>query len=171
MVLNFQMSDAQITSHIQLTRFFEKLVSWLGLSENAGPVLAVMFLERYEKNEKLSAEEICVRTGYSRANTGLIISQLEALGIILGQRDYSQKGRGRRRVLYTLSKETPDLIDLGVKRLIDSLETMVKDVKNVQKIYEGGKKNTITKMLKSIQKEIENRINKLRDSPIFHFVF
>ena len=79
-----------------LTRLFEKVAKWIGLSTNAGPVLASLFVESYSTGNRLSSDEICKGTGYSRANAGLIISQLEALGVIEGQRDYDQTGRGRK---------------------------------------------------------------------------
>ncbi|MFW9807247.1 MAG: hypothetical protein ACFFFK_11015, partial [Candidatus Thorarchaeota archaeon] len=77
-----------------ITRLFEKVAKWIGLSANAGPVLAALFMESYETGNRMSSDDICHSTGYSRANAGLIISQLEALGVIEGRRDYDQTGRG-----------------------------------------------------------------------------
>ena len=107
-----------------MTRLFEKVAKWIGLSTNAGPVLAALFVESYSTGNRMSSDEICKATGYSRANAGLIISQLEALGVIEGQRDYDQTGRGRKRVLYAIDGDFSEIFNLGVKSLMDRLQAM-----------------------------------------------
>lgn len=117
---------------VQVVRLFEKVATWVGLSSNAGPVLAALFLEKYRTGGRLSPEEICDLAGYSRANAGLIISQLEALGIVDGQRDYDQTGRGRKRILYTIQGEFSDVFALGLLAIQDRLETILKDISNLE---------------------------------------
>ena len=49
-----------------ITRLFEKVAKWIGLSTNAGPVLAALFMESYETGNRMSSDDICRATGYSR---------------------------------------------------------------------------------------------------------
>ena len=116
-----------------ITRLFEKVAKWIGLSTNAGPVLASLFMESYETGNRMSSDDICKTTGYSRANAGLIISQLEALGVIEGRRDYDQTGRGRKRVLYAIDGDFGEIFNLGVMSLLDRLGAMMKDIQSIQK--------------------------------------
>ncbi|TFF93301.1 hypothetical protein EU546_06395 [Candidatus Thorarchaeota archaeon] len=135
----------------QMVRLFEKVATWVGLSSNAGPVLSALFLEKYRTGGRLSSEEICESTGYSRANAGLIISQLEALGIVDGQRDYDQTGRGRKRVLYTIRGEFSDVFALGVLAIQDRLETILRDISNIEDLVgkEDGPISTLIDDMKA----------------------
>lgn len=143
-----------------ITRLFEKVSKWIGLSSNAGPVLAALFMKRYETGNRMSSDDICKATGYSRANAGLIISQLEALRIIEGQRDYDQTGRGRKRVLYEINGNFDDIFNLGVMSLIDRLGTMMKDIATIEKIR-NGREDSLEPMLNDIKKVIQARIDSL----------
>lgn len=139
-----------------ITRLFEKVARWIGLSPNAGPVLAAFFLEQYNSGEKLSSDDICRITGYSRANAGLIISQLEALGVIDGQRDYDQTGRGRKRVLYTINGSFTDIFELGVVSIQDRLNGIVRDLDSIESLDSGFKKS-FAQLLKEIRNAVEHR--------------
>jgi DNA-binding transcriptional regulator GbsR (MarR family) len=145
------------------TRLFEKVARWIGLSPNAGPVLAALFIEHYESGERLSSDDICQITGYSRANAGLIVSQLEALGVIDGQRDYDQTGRGRKRVLYTVNGTFADIFELGVISIQDRLNGMLKDLDTINNI-DAGPKGSFAQLLKEVRKAVENRKEALRKS-------
>jgi len=143
------------------TRLFEKVAKWIGLSPNAGPVLAALFIEHYESGERLSSDDICQITGYSRANAGLIVSQLEALGVIDGQRDYDQTGRGRKRVLYTVNGTFADIFELGVISIQDRLNGMLKDLDTIDNI-DAGPKGSFAQLMKEVRKSVENRKEALR---------
>jgi DNA-binding transcriptional regulator GbsR (MarR family) len=143
-----------------ITRLFEKVAKWIGLSSNAGPVLAALFIESYETGNRMSSDDICKATGYSRANAGLIISQLEALRIIEGNRDYDQTGRGRKRVLYTIKGDFRDIFNLGVMSLMDRLGTMMKDIQSIDDLR-SGRKDALGPMLKDMKKVIQERIDSL----------
>ncbi|MFW9793614.1 MAG: hypothetical protein ACFFEE_04895 [Candidatus Thorarchaeota archaeon] len=147
-----------------ITRLFEKVAKWIGLSTNAGPVLAALFMEKYSTGNRMSSDEICTVTGYSRANAGLIISQLEALGVIEGQRDYDQTGRGRKRVLYSIDGEFSDVFNLGVMSLMDRLAAMIKDIATIEKIM-NGHQDGIAPMLEDIKKVLTDRIDELEIAP------
>ena len=88
------MSNLDLRAHNPLIRFFEKQAEWIGLSKNAGPVLAALYTAKYETGERVSLEDLADSTSYSRSNVSLILTQLEALGIAIGEIDYSQTGRG-----------------------------------------------------------------------------
>jgi len=138
-----------------ILRLFERIAKWIGLSPNAGPVLAALFIENYNSGERMSSDDICHMTGYSRANAGLIISQLEALGVIDGQRDYDQTGRGRKRVLYTINGTFSSIFDLGIISIQDRLDAMIKDLNAIDSIdsYPNG---SVARLLKEIRKSISN---------------
>jgi DNA-binding transcriptional regulator GbsR (MarR family) len=143
------------------TSLFEKVAKWIGLSPNAGPVLAALFIEHYETGERLSSDDICDVTGYSRANAGLIVSQLEALGVIDGQRDYDQTGRGRKRVLYAVNGTFSDIFELGVISIQDRLNGMLKDLQRIENI-DAGPKGSFAQLMKEVRKSVENRQEELR---------
>ena len=152
MVLN-RMGDYSGILKGPLTRLFEKLARWVGLSGNAGPVLAALFIEKYMNDGQLSSEDICSMTGYSRANAGLIISQLEGLGVIEGQRDYDQTGRGRKRVLYRIRGNFSDVFALGLRTMQDRLDSMSEDVDYITGIEDPQ----LGKMLKDMRKVIRSK--------------
>lgn len=143
-----------------ITRLFEKVAKWIGLSSNAGPVLAALFIESYETGNRMSSDDICKATGYSRANAGLIISQLEALGVVEGQRDYDQTGRGRKRVLYSIDGDFGDIFNLGVMSLMDRLGAMMKDIQSIEDLR-SGREDALQPMLKDIKKVIQTRLDSL----------
>ncbi|MFX1605930.1 MAG: hypothetical protein ACFFDD_08470 [Promethearchaeota archaeon] len=143
-----------------ITRLFEKVARWIGLSTNAGPVLAALFMESYETGNRMSSDDICKATGYSRANAGLIISQLEALGVIQGQRDYDQTGRGRKRVLYAIDGGFGEIFNLGVMSLLDRLGAMMKDIQSIEDLR-SGREDALKPMLRDIKKVIQARIDSL----------
>ena len=144
-----------------LTRLFEKVARWIGLSPNAGPVLAAFFLEQHDSGEKLSSDDICKMTGYSRANAGLIVSQLEALGVIDGQRDYDQTGRGRKRVLYTINGSFADIFELGVIGIHDRLNGIIRDLDTIENL-DSSFKDSFGQLLKEIRKAVENQREELQ---------
>jgi DNA-binding transcriptional regulator GbsR (MarR family) len=136
-----------------IVRLFEKQVEWLGLSRNAGPILAAIFISNYRDGRKLNAEQIAEATSYSRSNVGLIISQLEALGIIYGEIDFSQTGRGRRRILYSVEKGS-SLASLAIRKTADRLEESIREIDNLLVLFNSDVPE-MTKMLKKFKKEAE----------------
>jgi DNA-binding transcriptional regulator GbsR (MarR family) len=144
----------------QLVRFFERFAKWIGLSENTGPVVAVLFKENFEGKNRLSADEIRRRTNYSRANTGLILTQLELMGIVDGQKDYGQKGRGRRRVLYSITKSTEELLNLGISRMDDGLNEMLSNLTALKSDFTSS--SSATKMLKAIERDVKKTSKKIQ---------
>jgi DNA-binding transcriptional regulator GbsR (MarR family) len=143
-----------------ITRLFEKVAKWIGLSVNAGPVLAALFMESYDTGNRMCSDDICKTTGYSRANAGLIISQLEALGVVEGRRDYDQTGRGRKRVLYAIDGTFGDIFNLGVMSLLDRLGAMMKDIQSIDDLR-NDREDSLVPMLNDIKNVIQARIESL----------
>jgi DNA-binding transcriptional regulator GbsR (MarR family) len=143
-----------------ITRLFEKVAKWIGLSVNAGPVLAALFMESYDTGNRMCSDDICKATGYSRANAGLIISQLEALGVVEGRRDYDQTGRGRKRVLYAIDGTFGDIFNLGVMSLLDRLGAMMKDIQSIDDLR-NDREDSLVPMLNDIRNIIQARIESL----------
>ncbi len=156
-MLNRMGEDSKILRG-SIARLFEKIAKWIGLSSNAGPILAALFIEKYKTGNRLSSEDLCRATGYSRANAGLIISQLEGLGVIEGQRDYSQTGRGRKRLLYTIHGGFADIFQLGILSIHDRLESMMSDITHI----EGTEDPRFSQMLKDMRNVIDLKRSELQ---------
>ncbi len=150
-----------------IVRLFAKLSEWAGLSDNVAPAAASLFLERYGDENPLGSEDICDVTGYSRANAGLIISQLEALGVISGKRDYQQTGRGRKRLLYKADMGIEGFFGLGVERIIDQLQSMLDDVDAVEDEF-GEKDKRLLEMMRDLRNAIEKNLAILKGLPAVH---
>lgn len=147
-----------------LVRLFEKLSKWVGLSESCAPALATLYAERYRTNGTLCSGAICEATGYSRANAGLVISQLEALGIVTGQRDLTQTGRGRKRVLYNVTSGLDQFFAMGLKSVAFRMQAMLKDVGVLEEQYNGGDMR-ILDMLGDLRSQIEINLKALQGLP------
>ncbi|TXT55953.1 MAG: hypothetical protein BAJATHORv1_30336 [Candidatus Thorarchaeota archaeon] len=143
-----------------LAEFFEGIVSWLGLSEGAAAVLSEMYLEKYSSNEFLGTEEIAERTGYSRTNVNLIVTQLEKLGIIRSERDLSKTGRGRKRMIYTVVKDIESLVHIGKEYAKEQLQFLSGIIDS---ILAEEVENTISDALTKTKKEIKKIVNRLEN--------
>jgi len=146
------MMESSLRAYSRLVRFFEKQIEWLGLARNAGPVLAVLYLTKYKTDTRMSAEEISESTSYSRSSVGLILSQLEALGLVFGEADYTQTGRGRRRTLYAIEESGSSLAALIVKKTVDRLQESIHEIESLEKLYEADAP-FVAQMLDDFKKE------------------
>ncbi len=151
----------------RLVILFERLCSWVGIPQYTAPVLAAFYLNNYtsDKPHTLSSDEVCRMTGYSRANTALIIAQLEAMGVVAGQRDYTQTGRGRKRVLYTVEKSVNEFFQLGLRALYDRLEGILKNVDSIQQTIEPENK-AADRMLSDIRSAIIETLTSIRNTSV-----
>ncbi len=154
------MSDFSLSDYSHLVRFFEKLVEWLGIPRNAGPILTALYVSKYKRDEKMSADDLVETTRYSRSNIGLIVSQLEAIGLIISEVDYGQTGRGRRRILYTVDEKVNSLISMIVKKTMSMLEEISEDIDTLQGLYSDAEPY-IVKMLKAFKEETEQSLASL----------
>lgn len=144
--------EPSLKAYSRLVRYFEKQVEWLGLARNAGPVLAVLYLAKYKTDSKMSAEEISESTSYSSSSVGLILLQLEVLGLAFGEADYTQTERGRRRTLYTIEESGSSLASLMVKKTVDRLQESIHEIESLEKLY-GADAPFVTQMLDDFKKE------------------
>ncbi len=158
------MSERIDRQNMELVRLYEKVALWTGLSENTGPILAELLDDRYGPDEWLSADELGKRAGYSRAHTGLILSQLDALEVIESRRDYTQSKRGRRRLLYGLKGGIERLLGLGIKRMLDRLEGIVSEIAALRESGQFNRTPT-DKALKDLAEELLHQIESFRSLP------
>ncbi len=159
-----KVTTSRVVDMLPLVHFFEKLVEWLGLSRNSGSLLAVLYAERYATGERLSLEELAEATSYSRSNVTLILSQLEAAGIVEGETDLNQTGRGRRRILYRIRKEIPSPVFLMIRTMEDRLHDSLDDLDVIKKtLSEDGP--SIRRMLDDFGREIRSAIELLSRPP------
>ncbi|MHA1247724.1 MAG: hypothetical protein ACTSPE_10385 [Candidatus Thorarchaeota archaeon] len=147
-----------------VVRLFEKLAKWLALSENAAPALAALFLEKYSTGRRLSSEEISQRTGYSRASTGMIVSQLLVSGIITGERDPSQVGRGRKRILYGIDGDVSRLFRTGMIRMLEQLKSIRREILELLQVHEN--KETVGQLLNDLRENVDESIECLASLPM-----
>jgi len=155
------MPGFNLNGYNQILHLFEKQVEWLGLSRNAGPILAAIYISKYRDGRKLNAEQIAKATNYSRSNVGLILSQLESLGLIYGDMDLSQTGRGRRRILYSVEKGS-SLASLSIKKTIDRLEESMREIDTLIALLNTDSPEMI-KMLNKFKNEAETAITSLSE--------
>lgn len=144
---------------------FEKLASWLSLSENAAPALAALLYEKYTTGRSLSAREISERTGYSRASVGTIMTELVNSGIVVGHRDATQEGRGRRRILYELDGDVSNLFLAGIRRMLQRLQVIRKDI--VELHDTAGDEAPVKNLLKDLQCRVDDSIDCLSHIEMF----
>ncbi|MFW9803017.1 MAG: hypothetical protein ACFFFC_10210 [Candidatus Thorarchaeota archaeon] len=156
------MLDLNSPSNRDLVHFFEKHSEWLGLGRYAGLALAALAINEFENNDMLGADEIAEYTGYSRSNIGLILSQLESLGVITWQSDPSQRGRGRKRHLYRLSKGANSIMRIGLKKVVDRLKDEIKVLQMLMETY-GNDMPHIKHMLKDMKEDAEEALTCVTD--------
>jgi DNA-binding transcriptional regulator GbsR (MarR family) len=158
------MASSNVGQMIPLVRFFEKIVDWLGLSRNAGSLLAVLYSEKYRGDEMLSLEELADATSYSRSNVTLILSQLEALGIVEGETDLNQTGRGRRRILYRIQEALPSPFFLMLRTMDDRLRDSLGDIESLRQTL-GPESAHLDRMLNDFAEAAQDAIDSIAESP------
>ena len=147
---------------------FEKLAEWVGLSDNAAPVLQVLCLEKYGQDRTLSSDEICEATRYSRSNTSLLLSQLEDIGLVKSQRDFSQTGRGRKKFRYSLSSDAEGIFAIGFKKVLDccrSLSTMINLIER-----NNDTTSEISNIISDLKGVIQKNKSKLESLPALQLI-
>ncbi|MFX1261987.1 MAG: hypothetical protein ACFFAZ_07870 [Promethearchaeota archaeon] len=152
------MLDLNSPSNRDLVHFFEKHSEWLGLGRYDGLVLAAIAINEFENNDMLSADEIAEYTGYSRSNIGLILSQLENLGVIAWHSDPSHRGRGRKKHLYRLSKGANSIMRIGLKKVVDRLKDSIEEMRILMETY-GNEMPHIKDMLDEMTQDAEEALS------------
>jgi DNA-binding transcriptional regulator GbsR (MarR family) len=156
------MSEASLSKYGQLVRLFEKQAVWLGLSRNAGPVLVLLYLAKYSSDDKISVEEICGSTKYSRSNVGMILSQLEVLGLVQSETDFGQAGPGRRRILYTVDEDMSVLVALTIKKIADRLEELMGQIDSLLTLYKSNSPHII-RLLEDLREDASENLPRISD--------
>jgi DNA-binding transcriptional regulator GbsR (MarR family) len=154
------MADINLDKMGPIVRYFNKMVDSLGLSRNSGSILALLYIEKYKTGETLNLDEIAEATSYSRSNVTLILSQLEAMGIVYGETDLSQTGRGRRRILYRLAEGVPSPISLMLKQMTDKLADNLDEIESLKESF-GSEMPALMKMFLDFEEEVKEAIKSL----------
>ena len=139
---------------VKLTR---RQLGWLGLSEASRDVLALLLVEDYWTGSPLSPEEICKMSGYSRGSMSVILSQLKSLGFIEGQTDSNQKGRGRRRVRYSMNGGLSGLVIFGIRKLRIDLEGLVGEMTAIEELLgkeEAAERDIIIQLIDEASRNV-----------------
>ena len=157
-----QMTDRDSLSYIKLVRICKKHLQWVGLSEAARDILAVLLTENYWTGDPISPEELSSITGYSRGSISVAISQLRSLGFIESRMDMSQEGRGRRPTLYTLSEGLSGLIMFGIRRLNIELEGMLTEIMTMKATIDS-RDEVAVKALTALELEANSNADRLRE--------
>ncbi|MFW9849578.1 MAG: hypothetical protein ACFFF4_10565 [Candidatus Thorarchaeota archaeon] len=150
-------------AYTRLVALCRRQIGWLGLSEAARDTLALLLVEDYWSNEPLSPEEICSLTGYSRGSMSVVLSQLKSLGFIEGRTDVGQKGRGRRRVRYSMNQGLSGLVIFGLRKLRIDLEGLVGEMSAIEELLGSDEKSEKLIVLQLIDEATRN-IAHLRDA-------
>jgi DNA-binding transcriptional regulator GbsR (MarR family) len=149
------MAEISLAKYGPLIRFFEKEAEWLGLPRNRGIIFLTLYMNKYLNNEKLSVDQVCTITKYSRSNVGTILSQLEELGIVIGHPEIVTNGtRGRRKIVYSIDPNFDSLATLGFKRMIKNLEEFITTINALLKLYREETPQ-IRKMMKDIKTDMK----------------
>lgn len=126
------MVEVDFCNNGELSNIIKKHLRWVGLSESAQDVLAVLIVENYCTGKALSPEEICSITGFARSSISVIISQLEVLGFIVGRLDTEQKRQGRKRTLFHVTGGISGLALFGLRRLVVELKDLLDEIEAIK---------------------------------------
>ncbi|MHA1959904.1 MAG: hypothetical protein ACW99U_06715 [Candidatus Thorarchaeota archaeon] len=122
------MTDRDSIVYEKLVRVCRRHIQWIGLSEAARDILAVLLVENYWSGDPLSPEALSSITGYSRGSISVAVSQLRTLGFIETRMGPKQKGRGRPPTYYALTEGLSGLVMFGVRRLSVEIEGILTGV-------------------------------------------
>ncbi|MCK5264615.1 MAG: hypothetical protein KAR03_03325 [Candidatus Thorarchaeota archaeon] len=156
------MTDRDSLSYIKLVRICKKHLQWVGLSEAARDILAVLLTENYWSGDPISPEVLSSITGYSRGSISVAISQLRSLGFIESRVDMKQEGRGRRPTLYTLSEGLSGLIMFGIRRLNIELEGMLTEIMTMKAMIDSQDEVAVN-ALTAMEREANSNADRLRE--------
>lgn len=156
------MSDRDSVVFMRLVRLCKKHIQWVGLSDAAHDILALLLVEKYWSKEPMAPEDIETATGYSRGTISVVFSQLRGLGFIDGILDTDQKGRGRKRTKYAISGGLSGLIAFGVKKLDVELGSLVEELQALMEIIDESTSAEDT--IIALDEEAQRNIAHLKDA-------
>lgn len=156
------MSDRDSVTFLRLVRLCKKHIQWVGLSEAAHDILALLLVENYWSGNALTPEEISTVNGYSRGTISVSLSQLKSLGFIDGILDPEQRGRGRKRIKYAITDGLSGLITFGVKKLDFELGAIIDELGALKEIIDDDGSKA-SKAIIAIEEEAQRNIVHLKE--------
>ncbi|MHA2357130.1 MAG: hypothetical protein ACXADC_18315 [Candidatus Thorarchaeota archaeon] len=154
------MTEASICKNEELANIFKTHLRWVGLSEAAQDILAILMVENYCTNEGLSPEEIRSITGFARSSISVILSQLKILGLVEGKLDLERKRKGRRRMLFHVKGGIGGLTLFGVRRLAVELQSLL-DEMEILRQGSSSDDETSLRMLSFLEEETTTNLSHL----------
>jgi DNA-binding transcriptional regulator GbsR (MarR family) len=116
----------------QIRRILEVGAQWMGLQRTSGVVLSTLYIYESTNREQLSVKRMSELTGLSISTISSICSQLESLGIIVGQSDGSSQLRGRRKTVFSLRVDIQQLLQLGIKNYMNHVQRILRDIEAIR---------------------------------------
>ena len=157
------MTEKDSVTYMRLIRMCKKHLQWVGLSEASHDILALLLVENYWSETPLSPEDISTITGYSRGTISVSLAQLKSLGFIDSILDPDQKGRGRKRIMYTITGGLSGLIAFGVKKLDIELGGMIDELGALRETISPNEMKA-NKTIGSLEDEAQRNILLLRET-------
>ena len=157
------MESISLKPYPRFVSFFVNFSEWIGLQRNAGMALATLYVVKDTEFEKMSAEDIAKVTGYSRSNVSLVLSQLEALNLVVSENDETQTGRGRKRILYFVSKDATSPISFAVSKILGQLQELHTALENIED-HPNDKPLSLLKTIEEFHQEAEKAVSSLAKS-------
>ncbi|MFW9800513.1 MAG: hypothetical protein ACFFD9_08755 [Candidatus Thorarchaeota archaeon] len=156
------MTDRDSMTYNKLVRVCKRHLQWIGLSEAARDLLAVLLVENYWTSEPLSPEELSVITGYSRGSISVAVSQLRTLGFVESRLGPGERKRGRKPTFYALTEGLSGLVLFGVRRLGIELEGILSEIEAIKATLETDEKEA-RKALTTLEEEATRNANRIRE--------
>lgn len=116
----------------QIRRILEVGAQWMGLQRTTGSVLSTLYIHECRNREHLSIKRMSELTGLSTSTISVICSQLETLGIIIGQSDGPNETRGRRKIVFSLRMGIQDLLHLGIRNYMNQVRRILRDIETIK---------------------------------------
>ena len=142
----------------QIRRILEIGVQWMGLQRTFGDVLSVLYIHECTNREHLSIKRLSELTRLSTSTISPICSQLESLGIIVGQSVAANQTRGRRKTVFSLRMGIQDLLHLGIRNYMNHVRRILGDIETI-KNETGFKESTAHLTLDQVASEITQFLN------------
>jgi len=128
---------------------------WIGLPRATSQVVSALYLHKCEHGGPLGQQEICDITHLSSSTVSMILSQLEAIGIVDRFIDNSYKSKGRRRLLFYLEMELNDLLYRGIKKVRAELQRILGDLHDFKQETSPSKNESTHLAIEKIERDVE----------------
>ena len=128
---------------------------WVGLPRATSQVVSALYLHKCEHGGPLGQQEICDITHLSSSTVSMILSQLEANGVVDRFIDNSYKSKGRRRLLFYLELELDDLLFRGIKKVRTELQRILGDLHDFKQEVSLGTNESTHLAIEKIERDVE----------------